>query len=508
MISFFFSPFMRRFFIFPLFFGVLVFPGISGATALDAALDISSGSEHSCSALSDGTVKCWGANWGGQLGNGTTNDQLSPVSVSSISNAVAAFVGMYHSCAVLSDGTAKCWGSNWSGQLGDGTETDRDTPVIVNGLSGVTKMAGGSDHTCALLSSGSVQCWGGNQNGQLGNGTTSSSSTPVSVSGIATAVDITAGEFHTCAVLSNGVAKCWGKNTYGQLGDASTTQRTSPVSVSGLSGATHISAGAYHTCAVLSDGTAKCWGDNTSGELGNNSTTSSSTPVSVSGITSAVAIAANQTYDTDTAHSCAVLSDGMAKCWGDGLFGQLGNGSSPSSPQKTPVLVSGLSGATSIALAYATSCARLSNNTVQCWGDDYAGTLGDGSGDSSRNTPGLVVGLTVEGGETACTESDWSFTLDPSVCPESEVQTKYWTQTNANCSGGVSHPASEQVSCPYNGGSGGESFWEQAGNALYYLLGNIGIGTNSPQEKLDVNGNIRLTGNILPNGDLCIGVCQ
>ena len=62
------------------------------------------------------------------------------------------------------------------------------------------------------------------------------------------------------------------------------------------------------------------------------------------------------------------------------------------------------------------------------------GTLGDGSGDSSRNTPGLVVGLTVEGGETACTESDWSFTLDPSVCPESEVQTKYWTQTNANCS--------------------------------------------------------------------------
>ncbi|QQS58752.1 hypothetical protein IPN35_04060 [Candidatus Peregrinibacteria bacterium] len=481
------------------------------ATQVDAALDVSSGAEHNCSVLSDGTVKCWGGNWGGQLGNGNTNTQFSPVQVSGISDAISAFANMYHGCAIVSGGAVKCWGANWSGQLGDGTETDRITPVSVSGITGATKISGGSDHSCALLSGGTIKCWGSNEFGQIGDGTTINRSSPTSVSSVSNAIDLTVGEYHTCAILNGGTAKCWGKNNKGQLGDGTTTNRNSPVAVSGITTATDIDAGSYHTCATLSDGTVKCWGDNTRGQLGNNTTANSSSPVSVSGITTATAISANFSYDVDTTHSCAIITGGAIKCWGDNISGQLGNGTSSSTPQKTPVSVVGITGATHISTGYGFTCARLNNDTVKCWGDDYEGSLGDGTGNSTSSTPVQVLNLTADdggGSPPACTESDWSYTLDPTECPASEEQIKYWTLNNQNCEGGISQPSSEAVACIYSGGGGTGGFWTQVGSAIHYIIGNVGIGTSSPQEALDIVGNIRLTGNILPNGDLCIGACQ
>jgi alpha-tubulin suppressor-like RCC1 family protein len=174
----------------------------------------------------------------------------SPALANAAATAISA--GYLHACALLTDGSVRCWGYNHLGELGNGTTGYSSPPVVVSGITTATAIAAGLDHTCALLTGGSVRCWGYNWAGELGNGTTTFSSTPVAVSGITTATAISAagtvyGQDHTCALLTGGSVTCWGYNGYRQLGDGTTTDGSTPVAVSGITTATAISGGVQDT---------------------------------------------------------------------------------------------------------------------------------------------------------------------------------------------------------------------------------------------------------------------
>ena len=310
---------------------------------------IAPGGAHTCVVLAGtlSTVRCWGSNQNGQLGESPLSNPTAFVDVVGIATAKAVAASNANTCAVLSDGTLKCWGDNRFGQLGDGSVSFHPNPVSVTGITNATAVSLGDAFACALLADGSIRCWGRNSRGQLGNGTTTDSATSVVVAGIRNAIDIGAGSDSACAVLSDGTARCWGDNTHGQLGNGMTINSSTPVPVGGLVfvnldpsgvGYTNVAVGSAFACARRSDGTVRCWGSNNHGQLGNGSIADSSLPVNVSGINKASHVAAAGAFGG--ADACAALADAAIWCWGGNAKGQLGNGTTRGSI--TPVRVTGI----------------------------------------------------------------------------------------------------------------------------------------------------------------------
>ena len=404
-------------------------------------LAVAVGPYTACALVAGGAIKCWGSDWVGALGDGTLEAPDTchsapcatvPVGVSGVSGAVA----LTPACALFPDGHVECWGDNTFGALGVGQSSGPEmcvgrqvvsypcstSPLAVSKLVGATAIASGGGHSCALLGDGTVACWGRNASGELGTGTAAGpeectsddvacSTTPVPVAGLGAVTAIAAGGSYTCALLGSGTVECWGDNSLGELGDGSEVDYSAtPVTVAGLSDVTSIGAGSGHACALRSDGTVVCWGDNQAGQLGNGTTgpdTCGMTPCSRTRVTvgllpktTAIAVGALDT--------CALLSDGSVECWGDNVSGELGDGvrggpqicTSGVACSKKPVAVYGLAGVTAIAIGGPVACAVIGGTTVECWGDNTFGELGNGTSTGPMGcsltcspTPVVVPGL-------------------------------------------------------------------------------------------------------------------
>ena len=354
---------------------------------------------HGCAVMQDGTVRCWGYNFYGQLGNGTIVDSSTPVQVSGISNARAVDAGLHHTVALLADGAISTWGRNDFGQLGNGSTGGYSaTPGAVVGLpldSGTglplraIAIAVGDKHTVALLENGTVWSWGWNAKGQLGNDSTVDSPLPVQVVNISTATTLTARFRNACVILSDETIRCWGENEGGQLGDGNDTLYSAiPVQVQGISTAIAIDSGDHHTLAVLDGGEMRAWGRNFEGQLGHGDNTDHPLPVAVLGISTATATTGGDI------HSGALLADHTIKCWGRNPAGALGNGVPlPGMNSNVPVDVVNISTATAVVAGGLCTHALLADGSVWSWGENELGQLGNGAPPTDSSFPVLVSGI-------------------------------------------------------------------------------------------------------------------
>jgi alpha-tubulin suppressor-like RCC1 family protein len=375
---------------------------------------LAAGYDHTCVLLETGKVRCWGRGAEGQLGYGNTNnigDNEMPsvagdVDVGGVVTQLVA--GGDHTCALLSDGKVRCWGSGEFGQLGYGSTKDigdNETPASAGDVSvgGTVKQIGaGNLHTCALLTTGSVRCWGWSRIGQLGYGNTEDigdDETP------ADAGDVPVGESveklfvggpQTCSLMSNGKIRCWGQNFYGQLG--------------------------YNLFAPgqfcqIEDFSNECASSNPSCCIGDQEIPSSMVAVDAGGEVLSLAVGSNLL--------CALLYDGVVRCWGLGIDGGLGYGHIPdpinSCPydaaeqtfcgepaccigdNESPLSLGDVSvGGSVVQLSSSGSshvCAVLGGGDLRCWGLGSSGQLGYGNiediGDDE--TPASVAPVDVGG---------------------------------------------------------------------------------------------------------------
>ena len=347
-------------------FGELAATG-ADAPPVDGFSKLAVYADQTC-ALFHGNAYCWGANGAGQLGDGTMTDAHAPVRVQLPAGTVDDITqGESHGCAIV-DAAPYCFGT-----LGT------PAPVRIGGTA--QNISAGRDFTCMIESDGEVSCWGFNDVGQLGDGTTQPRTQPTLIAyNGPTLASIEVGDDHACANDVLGTAVCWGHNDFGTLGNPSApAMSATPVTVA-LNPIEQPQIAGWHACALRATGTVMCWGEGDHGELGDGGTASASSPQQVPGLSNVTAIATGG-GPTDLDASCAI-SGGVVSCWGNGMFGRLGQGSASSSG--VPVEVVGLPGpATSVAIGYDHACALLADGELWCWGRGDHGQLGDGRGQSS-----------------------------------------------------------------------------------------------------------------------------
>ena len=296
---------------------------------------VNSGFYHTCGITTAGKAYCWGDNYAGKLGDGTSIDHYEPTLVSGGNTwASMSRPGSRHTCAVTTAGESYCWGYNFWGQLGDGTTTEQKVPKLVTGEHTWASVDVSGSHSCGLTIAGEAYCWGYNNWGQLGDGTTTNSSAPVLVSGGRTTWSSVSGGYeHTCGMTTLGETYCWGSNGSGQLGDGTITNRNEPTLVSGGYAWSSVDGGGWHTCGVTSTDNGYCWGRNKYGGLGDGTITTRRQPVAISGVHVWVSITGG------SENTCGLTSAGEVYCWGRNSYGGVGDGTTTN--RSVPIKVGG-----------------------------------------------------------------------------------------------------------------------------------------------------------------------
>ena len=394
------------------------------ATRQVAAASLDAGDGHTCVVVATGAVRCWGADAAGQLGHDSAvNIGDGTVSIKSAGDiplggqAIAVAAGTSDTCAVLTTGAVRCWGTGAGGRLGYNNTSNVGDPIGPSILEAgdvplgvgarATAITAGFRHTCALLTTGAVRCWGEDLRGELGHDSVASigddptrsieSAGDVPLGGKATA--ITAGDSFTCAVLTTGGVRCWGLGAHGRLGYNGLTNvgdgdpagksivQAGDVPLQGK--VTAIAAGAQHVCALMSTGGVRCWGAGSFGQLGYGSMANIGdglgvlmqdlADVPLGG--KAVAITAGGN------HTCALLTSGAVRCWGEGTHGELGYGGQDNVGDGVHLSIETagdvpLGGrAVAVSAGDAHTCAVLVTGAVRCWGYGNSGRLGYGNAD-------------------------------------------------------------------------------------------------------------------------------
>ncbi len=338
----------------------------------------------------------WGTGSYGRLGDNTTTNKSSPVSViGGFADWVQVSGGAYHSVGVRANGTAWGWGKNGPnsyGRLGDGTTVSKMSPVsVVGGFTNWVQVSAGNRHTVGLRANGTAWAWGSGINGQLGADSAVYITSPVSVvGGFTDWVQVSAGREHTAAIRANGTAWAWGYNGYGNLGDGTTAAKTSPVSVIGgftdwVQVSANSGATSDHTVGLRSNGTTWAWGRNDFGQLGDGTATNRSSPVSVvGGFTDWVQVSAGGR------HTAGLRANGTAWAWGLGSSGQLGD-NSPTNKSSPVSVVGGFTDWVQVSSGADQTIGLRSNGTAWAWGSNASGQLGDNT-TTIKSSPVSVVG--------------------------------------------------------------------------------------------------------------------
>jgi alpha-tubulin suppressor-like RCC1 family protein len=271
----------------------IVYPPVTPITNFTDWVSVST-SEQSTVALRDnGTLWSFGYNYYGQLGDGTTENRSSPVSVlGGFTDWESVSSGGTHTVGIRSNGTLWSFGYNGDGQLGDGLSyTTKSSPVsVIGGFTDWSSVSCGSSHTLGVRDNGTLWGFGSNAFGFIGDGTVVSRSSPVSViGGFTDWSSVSCGFSHTAGIRSNGTLWTWGLNSfggydYGSIGDGTAVSRSSPVSViGGFTDWSSVSCGNNHTIGLRDNGTLWSFGRNNYGYLGDGTTEDRSSPVSVVG---------------------------------------------------------------------------------------------------------------------------------------------------------------------------------------------------------------------------------